>query len=171
MSVFFSNCHGAARGWPRCGPVVFERNDQKLSKITVFGPVSNTTYASYLGIGGLKNGHFSLFWDQFQTRLTLHMSGLGVWKIVTFHCFLISFKHDLPFISRDWRSKNSHFSLVLDQFQTRLSLHISGLEGLEMCTFLVWGASCPCSAECCLVIIGRFPANAVFSKRSWWSCT
>ena len=48
--------------------------------------------------------------------------------------------------------ENGHFSLFLDQFQTRLSLHISGLEGLEMDTFLVWGASRPCSAECCLVL-------------------
>ena len=102
--------------WPWC----FERNEQKFSKITVFGA---------------------------------------------------SFKHDLVFISRDWGSRkwslfsvfgpvsnttqgleNGHFSLFLDQFQTRLSLHISGLEGLEMGTFLVWGASRPCSAECCLVI-------------------
>ena len=43
---------------------------QKWSLFTVFGSVSNTTYPSYLGIAGLKNDHFSLFFDQFQTRVS-----------------------------------------------------------------------------------------------------
>ena len=74
VRIFLTNCHGAARGWPRCGPVVFWTKWTEILKITVFGPVSNTTYPSYLGIGGLENGHCSLFLDQFQTRLSLHMA-------------------------------------------------------------------------------------------------
>ena len=101
LTILCQIATGQQGGDRAVAPWCFERNDQKFSKITVFGPVSNTTYPSYLWIGGLKNGHFSLFLDQFQTRLTLHISGLEVSKMVTFHCFWISFKHDLPFISRD----------------------------------------------------------------------
>ena len=49
--------------------------------------------------------------------------------------------------------ENGHFSLFLNQFHQRLRLHICGLRGPEKGSVLTSGASRPCSAECCLVIV------------------
>ena len=77
---------------------------------------------------------FSLFLDPFHQRLTLHICGLRVPKMGTFHCFWISFISDLGFIS--------------------------GLVGPEKGSVLTSGASRPCSAECCLVSRG-FQGNSL----------
>ena len=74
----------------------------------------------------IQNGHFSLFWNRFETRLRLHICGLR-------------------------GPENGHISLFLDQFHQRLRLHICGLRGPEKGSVLTSGASRPCSAECYLV--------------------
>ena len=47
----------------------------------------------------IQNGHFSLFWNRFETRLRLHICGLR-------------------------GPENGHFSLFWNRFETRLRLHI-----------------------------------------------
>ena len=149
---FWQSATGQQGGDRAVGPWCFERNDQKFSKITVFGPVSNQVQEQYIVPSGPKNGHFSLFLTSFKSSPGTVYWSKWTKKWTLFIVFgPVSNQVQEQYIG--FRGpKNGHFSLFLDQFQTRLSLHISGLEGLEMGTFLVWGASRPCSAECCLVI-------------------
>ena len=75
---------------------------------------------------------FSLFLDQFDQRLTLHICGLGVPENGTFHCFWSSLIRSSDLGSVDWGFPKT-------------------------VTFDCWNsvdytcASRPCSAECCLV--------------------
>ena len=102
LSLFFEKIYTEQRQGDHAFTTwCFDRNIQILRVSPVFGPVSSATFASYLRIEGPENGHFSLFVDLFHQRLTLHICGLRVPKMDSFHCFWTSFISDLGFISAD----------------------------------------------------------------------
>ena len=106
---------------------------------------------SVLSVCGLDFVKLTLSSGRVTTLLPLGVL-TEIFKYCVFSLFLDQFHQRFTLHICGLRGpENGHISLFLDQFHQRLRLHICGLRGPEKGSVLTSGASRPCSAECCLV--------------------